>query len=152
MCNYIYPIMMIYWFNYTSYHVNVHKSQHWFTSHGMTTSYQTNLELFFYNNTEKQIYQMCVRIFFEERDNEGIIIRCVEPIMYNEHVVSFRQKPLSIVLLPLLLINNFIAAAQLNSPSSKRNNLDSSICMLIISLGISRNTVPIPLFSLILSW
>ena len=99
----------------------------------MTTSYQTNLELFFYNNTEKQIYQMCVRIFFEERDNEGIIIRCVEPIMYNEHVVSFRQKPLSIVLLPLLLINNFIAAAQLNSPSSKRNNLDSSICMLIIS-------------------
>ena len=81
----------------------------------MTTSYQTNLELFFYNNTEKQIYQMCVKIFFEERDNEGIIIRCVEPIMYNEHVVSFRQKPLSIVLLPLL-INNFAAAAWLNSP------------------------------------
>ena len=149
MCNYIYPIMMIYWFNY---HVNVHKSQHKFASLGMTTSYQTNLQLFFYNNTEKQIYQMCVKIFFEERDNEGIIIRCVEPIMYNEHVVSFRQKPLSIVLLPLLLINNFIAAAQLNSPSSKRNNLDSSICMLIISLGISRNTVPVPLFSLILSW
>ena len=123
-----------------------------FASHGMTTSYQTNSELFFYNNTEKQIYQMCVKNVFEERDNEGIIIRCVEPIMYNEHVVSFRQKPLSIVLLPLLLINNFIAAAQLNSPSSKRNNLDSSICMLIISLGISRNTVPIPLFSLILSW
>ena len=118
----------------------------------MTSSYQTNLELFYYNNTEKQIYQMCVRIVLEERDNEGIIIRCVEPIMYNEHVVSFRQKPLSIVLLPLLLINNFIAAAQLNSPSSKRNNLDSSICMLIISLGISRNTVPIPRFSLILSW
>ena len=55
---------------------------------------------------------MCVRIFFEERDNEGIIIRCVEPIMYNEHVVSFRQKPLSIVLLPLLqlafIINIFL--------------------------------------------
>ena len=117
-----------------------------FASHGMTTSYQTNLELFFYNNTEKQIYQMCVKNVFEERDNEGIIIRCVEPIMYNEHVVSFRQKPLSIVLLPLLLINNFIAAAQLNSPSSKRNNLDSSICMLIISLGISRNTVPAAFF------
>ena len=111
----------------------------------------------FYNfssiTTRKNKYIKCVlKFFFEERDNEGIIIRCVEPIMYNEHVVSFRQKPLSIVLLPLLLINNFIAAAQLNSPSSKRNNLDSSICMLIISLGISRNTVPAPLFSLILSW
>ena len=83
---------------------------------------------------------------FERLFNVFIIIRCVELIMYNEHVVSFRQKPLSIVLLPLLLINNFIAAAQLNSPSSKRNNLDSSICMLIISLGISRNTVPAAFF------
>ena len=63
------------------------------------------------NNTEKQIHQMCVKNVFEERDNEGIIIRCVEPIMYNEHVLSsFRQKPLSIVLLPLL-INNFVSAA-----------------------------------------
>ena len=83
----------------------------------MVTSYQTNLELFFDNNTEKQIYQMCVRIFLEERDNEGIIIRCVEPIIYNEHVLSpFRQKPLSIVLLPLLINNFAAAAAWLNSP------------------------------------
>lgn len=42
----------------------------------------------------------------------GIIIRCVEPIMYNERVLSFRQKPLSIVLLPLL-INIFMLASWL---------------------------------------
>ena len=39
-----------------------------------------------------------------------LFIRCVEPIIYNEHVVSFRQKTLKHSSFAAELINNFVAA------------------------------------------
>ena len=58
-----------------------------------------------------ELYQMRQIIFFRTKYYRYVLfIRCVEPIIYNEHVVSFRQKTLKHCSFAAELINNFVAA------------------------------------------